>query len=338
MNLKYMDMHCDTITTLYNRVKENQDSGQNLKRNNLQLDIERMAKAGYLLQNFAVFLNQRKCSNLYEEAMKRIQFFKEQLFLYKKELVQVTSYEEILENEKKGVMSALLTLEGGEILEGNVDNLYEFYKQGVRMITLTWNYENELGHPNFDMNKYLQSGAAKPDLTGRDTENGLTDFGIEVVREMERLHMLVDVSHGSDQLFWDVIHYGKEPFVASHSNAKTIHNCSRNLTDEMIMALANRGGVMGMNFCADFVSDRCGREQMTYAEDMVRHMVHIKKIAGTDCIGLGSDYDGIDNQLEWKDAGGMEILYHEMREQGFTERECDRILGENVLRIYEERL
>lgn len=315
----FADMHCDTITTLYDKIQTG--SHESLLCNSLQLDIQRLEQSHYLLQNFAVFLDKEKNTNLCKEALRRIFFFQEELAKNKQHIRQVTSYDEIMQNEKNGFISALLTLEGGEILEGNVDNLSVFHKKGVRMITLTWNYDNELGYSHFD-----KEG------------KGLTKLGMEVVEQMEALHMIPDVSHGSDVLFFDVCKIAKNPFVASHSNARSVYGRSRNMTDEMIRALAEHGGVMGMNFFAGFTSKRCEEDHMCYLEDIICHMKHVKKIGGVECLALGSDFDGIDTEVEWQDAGSMELFLQGMRRAGFTASECDKVTRENVLRLYKECL
>ena len=313
-------MHCDTITTLYDRI-QNGSSGT-LHKNSLQIDVEKLQKSNYLLQNFAVFLDKGVWKkDLFAEAMLRIDFFKEEISSNAECIRQVTSFNDIIQNEKENRISALLTLEGGEILEGNVDNLIKFHEKGVRMVTLTWNYDNELGHCHFD------------------TEGqGLTKLGFEMVECMEELHMIPDVSHGSDTLFFDVCKVAKKPFVASHSNARSVYNRTRNMSDEMIRALAEQGGVMGMNFFAGFTSARAEEDGICYMEDILSHMRHIVNVGGIECLGLGSDFDGIDTDVEWTDAGNMEFLLAGMKKAGFSESECDKICRKNVLRLYKECL
>ena len=313
-------MHSDTITTLYDRIQKG--SSETLRKNSIQIDFEKLQKAGYLLQNFAVFLDKEIWNaGLYKEAMQRIDFFKKQISESEDLIRQVTSFEEILQNEKEDRISALLTLEGGEILEGNVDNLLKFHEKGVRMITLTWNYDNELGHCHFD------------------TEGkGLTKRGFEVVERMEELNMIPDVSHGSDALFFDVCRVAKKPFVASHSNTRSVYNRTRNMSDEMIRVLAQHGGVMGMNFFAGFASAKAREDGMCYLEDILKHMKHVVNVGGIECLGLGSDFDGIPTEVEWENAGRMEFVLDGMKKAGFSSAECDKICRENVLRLYKECL
>lgn len=320
MKRLFADMHCDTITTLYEKIAGG--SQETFRENSLHIDFLKLERSRYLLQNFAVFFDRKVWTqDLYKEAMLRIDFFQRELEVNQALIRQVMTYDEILQNEKENRISALLTLEGGESLGGNVDNLSSFHEKGVRMITLTWNYDNELGHCHFD------------------TEGkGLTKLGFEVVERMEELHMIPDVSHGSDALFWDVCKIAKKPFVASHSNARSVYDRSRNMPDDMIRALSEHGGVMGMNFFAGFTSLRSREDGMCYMEDILKHMKHVVNVGGIECLGLGSDFDGIGTDVEWKDAGGMELLLEGMRKAGFLSSECDKIIRENVLRLYKECL
>ena len=161
---------------------------------------------------------------------------------------------------------------------------------------------------------------------------------MEVVEQMEALHMIPDVSHGSDALFYDVCKIAKKPFVASHSNARSVYDRSRNMTDDMIRALSDCGGIIGMNFYAGFTSARSEEDSMCYLEDILAHMKHIRNIGGIECLALGSDFDGIDTDIEWQDASGMELLLRGMERNGFTSSECDKITRDNVLRLYRECL
>ena len=147
-------------------------------------------------------------------------------------------------------MSALLTGEEGEITMGNPDFLYFLYKLGMRMMTLTWNYENSLGFPNVRLDK---KSSASSDRYCLSQNEGLKEQGIVFLEEMERLGMIIDVSHLSDAGFYDVLEHTTKPFVASHSNARSVCPAVRNLTDDMVRRLAERGGITGINFCKEFL-------------------------------------------------------------------------------------
>lgn len=151
--------------------------------------------------------------------------------------------------------------------------------------------------------------------------------------------MVVDVSHMSDAGFYDVLAYTKEPFVASHSNAREVCPCVRNLTDDMIRRLAERGGVMGLNFCTDFLEQvPIGEKNPETIGAVVRHARHIAAVGGIECLGLGSDFDGIETHAELTGADRMMELAEALKKGGFSESDLDKILGGNVLRVYRQIL
>jgi len=239
-------------------------------------------------------------------------------------------------------MSAMLTLEEGGICKGDLSYLRLLHRLGARMMTLTWNFPNEIGHPNNNMRRDLpHDDPAWADLMKvPDTENGITEKGLEFLAEMERLGMIIDVSHLSDAGFYDVLAHTTKPFVASHSNARSVCPHVRNLTDDMIRKLAERGGVTGLNFCADFLTEvPHGTKNPGTIAAIVDHARHIVNVGGIECLGLGTDYDGIDTHQELPDASHMPLLIDALKHQGgFTESELDRILGGNVLRVYRDVL
>ena len=320
--MKYIDMHCDTLTALY-RI------GGQLSQNDLHVDLHKMEKGECFLQNFAVFTNIADQDSSF--TWKVIDFYDEQMKINEDRIRKALTYEDILENERSGYMNAMLTLEEGSVIDGDLDRLKDFYDRGVRMITLTWNHANGIGFPNFRM----KEGGYENILYRINEKDGLTDFGIEYIRRMEELGMIIDVSHLSDAGFYDVVKYSTKPFVASHSDARSICGVARNLSDEMIRLLADKGGVMGINYCSAFIEDR--NETFTTVQGMVDHIRHIVKIGGIDCVGLGSDFDGIENSLEIKDASGVELLYEALKKY-FSEEEIEKIFWKNVLRVYHETL
>ena len=325
--MKVVDMHCDTISELLHVRK--QWGKDTMLENHLQIDLNKMQKGDYLLQNFAMFVNLGKTQDPFYTAMRLIDLFYTELEPYSDRIGIVKNWKDIEENRKAGKMSAMLTLEEGGVCRGDLFCLRNFYRLGARMMTLTWNYPNELGFPNGKN----EMGPVP------DTVHGLTDTGIAFVQEMERLGMIVDISHLNDAGIWDVFRYTKKPFVASHSNARALASHPRNLTDEMIRALAERGGVAGINYYDAFVKDRvAGKERVSLCRDMVAHMKHMKQIGGIGCIGLGSDFDGFETPVEMKDCSGMQLLADEMSREGFTTGEIEAVFSENVLRIYKELL
>lgn len=325
--MKVVDMHCDTISELHGRRRQ---EGQTIWNNALHLDLQKMKKGDYRLQNFALYVCLEDQDQPFAYAMELVDTFYQELEAYPELIGVVKSYVDIRENWKAGRMSALLTIEEGGVCQGNLRFLRDFYRLGVRMMTLTWNYPNELGWPN----RLTEDGRRVP-----DTEHGLTERGIEFLEEMERLGMIIDISHLNDGGIWDVFRYTKKPFVASHSNARALASHPRNLTDEMIRKLADRGGVAGINYSAAFLRDwKDGEKKISLISDMVAHMKHMKNIGGIGCIGLGSDFDGIVGELEMKTAADLPLLEAQMQRQGFTSSEIEAIFYGNVLRVYKEIL
>lgn len=324
--MKVIDMHCDTIY----KINRSYDEGNpiDLRCNDLNVSLEKMQQGHYLLQNFAMFTPLKKVSDPLVHVQHMIDTFYQEIDK-NKDLIQVVySYDDIEKNNQNNKMSALLTLEEGGVVHNDLAYLRNYYRLGVRMITLTWNHQNGIGYPNFDMN------ASHHGYHVYDDQNGLTDFGIAYVKECERLGIIIDVSHLSDAGFYDVLKYTTQPFVASHSNARSVCGHARNLTDDMIRELAKRGGVMGINFAADFLAETSNDDAMSCIEDMVKHILYIKEIAGIDCIGLGSDFDGIPQNLELKDASYMPRLYQALQMAQLSEEDIEKIFYKNVLRVY----
>ncbi len=330
--MKVVDMHCDTISVILEHQRKGKNT--NLRNNNLNIDIEKMKQGDYLLQNFAMFVNLKRVKNPLEQCLNLIDCFYNELEKNKDSLSLVLNYEDIIKNQNEGKISAVLTIEEGGVACSSLACLRMLYKLGVRLITLTWNYPNGISFPNFNMYK-----CDMPDAHISNTKDGLTPFGIEFVQEMERLGMIIDVSHLSDAGFYDVLKYTTKPFVASHSNARSITNHCRNMTDDMILKLAKRGGVIGINFAGDFL-EACepGMKVRSTINNMVKHIRHIVDLAGIDCVGLGSDFDGIYQDLEIDHAGKMPELEKALRNAGFSEESIEKIFYKNVLRVYKEIL
>lgn len=326
--MKYIDMHCDTISRLHLCRKIGNDD--NLRESRGHVDLVRMKKGGCLAQNFALFVNIRRQADPYGYCMALYDRFGEEISKNQDWIKQAVTVKEILEHEKCGEMSAVLTLEEGAVCLGKTEILRDFYKKGVRMMTLTWNHQNELASPN---KMDPETGKTMP-----ETEKGLTKKGIEFVELMEELGMIVDVSHLGDAGFWDVVRITKQPFVASHSNARAITPHARNLTDDMIKAISQKGGVIGINYYAAFLNEQemFSGEENSRIQDMIRHICHIKKIGGIECIGLGSDFDGITGQLEIDSPASFYLLHDELKCQGFTEEEIEKIFYKNALRLYQD--
>ena len=214
----------------------------------------------------------------------------------------------------KGVC-AMLGIEGGEGIGGSVKRLKYLYERGVRLVTLTWNHENELSGTAFE------NGA------------GLKPFGREAVREMENLGIMVDVSHISDKGFYDVLEITSKPFIASHSNSRSVCPVSRNLTDGMFLELVKKGGVTGINLCPGFLGKTPG------IDTIAAHIEHFMSLGGEDNVGIGADFDGIPALPEG--ICGTEDLYKifdRLLSLNYSRELCEKIAYKNMARVFEEVL
>ena len=334
-------MHCDTISELAD-AGENASGGREtgLCKNSGQLDLKRMRQSGYLLQNFALFVDIGKCTPWTAEASRKAptpwervcrlhEVCLQELEKNRDVIAPVLCYEDILRNEMNGKMSALLTVEEGAVCGGSIERLRELYDMGVRMMTLTWNYPNALGWP---------ATCRSLGQRGEDNAKGLTKTGRAFVTEMDRLGMIVDVSHLSDAGFDDVLECTKKPLVASHSNARAVCSSLRNLTDDRIRRLAERGGCMGLNYYDKFLLDGGSRDPEELWEAIVLQVKHITNVGGPEVLGLGSDFDGIPVNPALPGAEAMPQLWERLKTAGFTESRLDGIFWKNVLRVYQETL
>ena len=317
--LNVIDMHCDTLT------KEGfKELG--LFKNDLHIDLNKMNQGNYLLQTFAIFLPLNKTDHPFNKTKEYISLFKKELEKNKHLITQVTNYQELQNNKAQKKMSALLSVEEGGIIEGDLAKLDELYSDGVRMMTLTWNFVNEIGYPNMRITND-NCLSKEPNTT-----DGLTPFGIEVVKRMNELGMIIDCSHLSDKGFYDCIHYSKYPIVCSHSNSRTVCNVLRNITDEMILALKENKGLIGINYCPDFISPSKDNQ----IPDIIKHINHIKKVGGIDIIALGSDFDGIPTPNGISDGSKTSLLKKALMKEGYTQEEIDKIFYKNFLRIFKK--
>ena len=319
--LNVIDLHCDTLTKI--QVKE--EGLYNPK--NTHLSLKKMSEGEYLMQAFAIFLPLIRYQHPFEEVKKYIALYEKEMEENQSIISQVRNYQQLMNNKANKKMSALLTIEDAGLLENNLDNLIYVYEKGVRMITLTWNYPNGVGFPNFNLNSKLMGLNVQP-----NTDDGLTDFGIQLVRKMNELGIIIDVSHLSDRGFFDCIKYSTKPIVASHSNARSICQVVRNMTDEMLIALNKNHGVIGINYCPDFISSN----KEDQIPDIVKHINHIKDIAGIDVISLGSDFDGIPTPKGMSDSTKTHELKEALIKEGYTQEEIDKIFYLNFLRVFKK--
>ena len=325
--MKVVDLHCDTVLGLLE-----QEEGSPKKE--LCIDAEKLRNGEYLLQCFALFTDQKINAIPEIQTMKLMDCYYRMLEENEEILAPVYQYEDIENNRKAGKISTLLTLEDGGVVFSNLAMLRNYYRMGVRLITLIWNYENGIGYPNVaskDFSEYTKVD----DEQKVDTIHGLTAFGKAYVKEMERLGIIVDVSHLNDAGFWDVVDISTKPFVASHSNARAICDVARNMSDEMILALKAKGGVMGLNFCSGFLKKN---SETSRIEDMVQHILYIRDLAGIDVIALGTDFDGISCDLEIENCSQIQKLKESLIDAGLNQEEIEKIFYKNALRVFQQVL
>ncbi|MDO4378593.1 MAG: dipeptidase [Erysipelotrichia bacterium] len=312
--MNYIDMHCDTITGLFKL-------GEELYDNNMHISLKKLQKSNYAMQCFAIFIYLQQEKEPFIACDKYIDFYYQQIQKNSDLITPVYNCQQLTDNLQQGKLSSLLTIEEGAAIEGDIDKLIHFYNRGVRMMTLTWNYENEIGYPNQMVTPPFYA----------DKQNGLKPFGREVVKKMNELGMIVDVSHGSDKLFYDVIDISDKPIVASHSDSRSICDIPRNLTDEMIKVLADHQGIMGINFAPSFISKDTKVNQIPF---IVEHIKHIADVGGIDCIGLGSDFDGIPTPNGMSDCTKMDELFFQLKQAGFSDEDIEKISYKNFLRVF----
>jgi membrane dipeptidase len=250
---------------------------------------------------------------------------------------------------KQGKIAALMGIEGGHAIEDNLGLLRDYFDLGIRYMTLTHTNTNSWADSSGDFEK-----------AGVEHHNGLTPFGKQVVHEMNRLGMMIDISHVADKTFWDAVETSRAPIIASHSSCRALCNVPRNMTDDMIAALAKKGGVIQINFNCGFLSERSAEagkhvqdstlpgaagEDATIAEykkkvppatldDVVAHIDHAVKIGGIDAVGIGSDFDGVfctPKGLE--DVSKFPNLTRALLEKGYSEENIRKIYGGNTLRV-----
>lgn len=237
----------------------------------------------------------------------------------------VTSVEEIKEAVKGNKIGALPTIEGayGINEENYLELLKQFYDLGIRAIAPTWNYSNHIGEG---------CNRVYGDTDNTPSKGGLTNLGEKVIEEMNKLGILVDVSHLAEETFWDVIRISTSPIIASHSGVYNLKNHQRNLKDEQLKAIKEKGGVVGVVLFPNFLSVK----KEVYIKDLVDHIDYIVNLIGIDYVGIGSDFDGASMPIDLKDSSQMYKITDELIERGYDDEDIEKILGKNMLRVLEE--
>lgn len=321
-----IDLHCDTVGKLAGRVNRYCLKG-NLMENPFGVDVKRLEKTGGGIQCFSTFFltghvpSSFREDYAYQKAKKLISWYHRDRNLTQGRLQPIRTAEDLKYCFKHRVSGGLLTLEDAVPTAGDPERLREFYDLGIRLITLTWNYENALGYPNSQNASVMM--------------RGLKPAGREMVEEMNRLGIIIDVSHLSDGGFWDVARISKKPFIASHSNARAVTEHPRNLTDRMIRTIAESGGVIGINFCPRFLNEK---GKVSRIRDMVRHIHHIYQTGGEDVLAIGTDLDGITGKLEINSCEKLEHLEDALKKRHMSGRILEKMWSRNAKRVLKEIL
>ncbi|MGN0499070.1 MAG: dipeptidase [Acutalibacteraceae bacterium] len=297
--MRYFDLHCDT---LYRAVTEN----RNLLDNDFHISLKYKDSFEKWVQCFAVWIPDDitldEAQDLYKKAVRRfkIDSLNNSLSVY----------------DGKGFankMTAVLTVEGGRLIGNDLQNIKRLADDNVKILTLTWNGDNQIG-------------------CGAQTENdtGLTQFGKEVIRELEKNKIVVDVSHLSDRSFYDTAENSSAPFIASHSNSRTICSHRRNLTDEQFKIIRDRGGIVGLNFYRDFLS--CGNSGI---KDIVKHAEHFLSLGGENTLAMGSDFDGCDMPDDICGIADVPKIHNEFLRLNYSETLVKKIFWGNAANFFE---
>ena len=309
--MRYFDLHCDTMTECSLRSIP-------LRQNELHVNLEKAKSLDTFVQCYAVWIpDDLRGEEAFERFCQVAKTFREEIGKNSDLLMQCGKSGDLQAAEEKRLHGAVLTVENGAALGGKLENIAAWKELGVKMCTLTWNGENELGR------------GVRASGTG-----GLTDFGKEAIREFENAGIIVDISHASPELFWDVVHTAKKPLVASHSNAQALCKHPRNLTDEQFTAVKASGGLVGINFFTAFLHDEPEQASM---EDILQHTEYFLSLGGEDVLAMGGDMDGSSMPKDLADGlGGVPRLYELFLRHNYSETLLDKLFYGNAARFFQE--
>ncbi len=356
-----VDSHNDIITAC---IEKNVRMDQDL-RGKTHSDLQRMKEGGLDVQIFSVWCDGAK-SAPFQFANREMDLLDEVIKSNPDKIALTRTTAEMEQAVKEKKIAALFGVEGGHMIENSLEKLDQIYSRGARYMTLTWNNSTDWATSAWD-ETYKKDSLAK-------THKGLTDFGKEVVKRMNRLGMMVDLSHVGEQTFWDAIATTSSPVIVSHSNAWSICPVPRNLKDDQILAVGKNGGVIALNFYSGFVDSTYKKKealfqkahrkeidsliasgvQTEYAltlitekyaaeanearpslEQLLAHLDHIVRLIGPDHVGIGSDFDGISSSPKGlDDVTSYPLLTDALLKRGFTKKQITNILGGNIIRVW----
>ncbi len=289
--MRFFDLHCDTITKLFAQK-------QSLFDGDAQINISKASNLDSWNQVFAIFIPD---SLRGEDALR---YFLDVSDYYRKQVYEIQSTLSVKSNH-------LLSVEGGAVLAGKLENIEILKENNVKLLTLTWNGENELGF-------------------GIRENKGLKDFGRKCVRKLEEAEIVVDVSHLSDEGFYDVAEESRRPFVATHSNSRKVCDNPRNLTDEQFLHIRSIGGIVGINFHRPFVTTKDD-----YIFSLLSHIEHFLSLGGEKCLCIGSDFDGADMDVTLDSIDKINTLVDAMKKANYSDDLIDDIMFNNALDFFE---
>lgn len=306
--MKIVDLHCDTISIL----KESRGS---LLKNEGQFDLARAQTVGMYLQFLAMFTHPAEPNAALRQVIMQTETFHRVLDENPEKIFLLKKYTDLLLPDNHAKLAAVLHMEGAECLDGDEEVLHFLYRLGLRSIGLTWNYRNQFA-----------------DGVGEGSGGGLSKNGRKLVREMDKLGIILDLAHISIQSFYSALEHYQKPVLVSHANAYAVCKSRRNINDEQLKALKEHGGIIGITQVADFV-----HPDSPSLETLLDHMVHIADFIGAEYLALGSDFDGADHMVI-QDVAGYAILPELLAKRGFSGKEIEMILYKNALSVLEQVL
>lgn len=333
-----MDSHEDILLDLINPEKKrtlDQDNPDD------QVNLKLWKEGGINSVFFAVWIDPTRYPK--ERAVERadalIQCFQDQVKKFPEQLAFCQTSGDVRKAVKDGKIAGLLGIEGGCAINDDIKNIEKFRKQGVRYMTLTWR-----GNLSWAGSSQLIVGpwakrTGRSHVADNPTSGGLTDLGRDIVREMNRVGMIPDISHVSDQTFMDTIAVSTKPVIVSHSNCRALSKHDRNISDDMLRALKKNGGVIGMNFWYETLEpnglpSKNAKATSVTVETVADHIDHVVKIAGIDHVGIGSDYEGMSDLPKGLEKGsGMPLLFAELKKRGYSDSDINKVAAENFLRV-----